>query len=236
MGDPDKNEGPVRIRYELLEVSLDAWTPGTPTWRTVARKAAPGLPPNAAGVENLFGSWAPTPPMPYWGWRQQGDKTKLFLWSKNPYYYVRHGGREWGDWANTRFGDDPVRTPRQTEQCWTLISCPSNRCRRRLSRLVAPKCASSRIPTNRNPRSHGRKPEYGVSGRFSRTVWHGVKALCLPGQYGSGLRGLLNYLLIRLPPGPNRGVRIHCQAPQGALRRGRGCARCCACCVGGQAG
>jgi hypothetical protein len=120
IGDPEKNLGPVRVRYGLKEVELykrigDTWA-STP----VARKAAvlePGSPPkwiiskNPLGVRELFGSWAPVPQLPLGkvtpGTDPPVSNVKLWLWSRTPFDYTRHSGRAWDEWFTDRFNNYP---------------------------------------------------------------------------------------------------------------------------------
>lgn len=105
IGDPAKNEGPTRVRFGLKEVSLDRFVGST--WVTVARKADTA---NAAGVEELFGSWAPIPALPDGGGNAVAQ-TKLWLWSTTPFDYTRHSGAAWDDWFTDRFEDYPCPPP-----------------------------------------------------------------------------------------------------------------------------
>ncbi len=208
IGDPEKNEGPVRAKYDLREVALDAWRPSA-GWSAVARKAAPDLGGNAAGVEELFGSWAPTPPMPNGGGDNKGQ-TKLWLWSKNPYDYTRHGGREWEEWISGRFDDDPcVDIPEQTEICWTLDNVPPGPVQ-----TIAFPSPQARVwihPDNPKLIFAWLGPD-SPDVNFSSVPPHTHKSICLPSNYDrSGPFGTLNFLFIAVPAGPNRGVRVHCR-------------------------
>src|SRR5204862_5507880 len=93
IGDPVRNQGPVRIRYGLEEIALEKLSGGH--WTSVARK---GTTPNTPStLPTLFGSWAPVPQMPGGGGRNIGQ-TKLWLWSKTPFEYTRRTGRSWDEW------------------------------------------------------------------------------------------------------------------------------------------
>lgn len=100
IGDPSGNAGPARARYGLQEISIDRWTGGG--WSTVVRKAAAAAGPNPAGVPTLYGSWAPVPDLgsgnPAAGTPNAAANNKLWLWSRTPFDYTRHSGREWSDW------------------------------------------------------------------------------------------------------------------------------------------
>jgi hypothetical protein len=202
IGDPSRNLGPVRARYDLLEVALDAWRPATSSWSTVARRAAASLPPNPTGIDPLFGSWAPTPPMPDGGGPNKGQ-TKLWLWSKNPYDYTRHGGREWSEWISGRFDGDPcIDIPTQTTRCWAFDNVPEGPVTtigvgspevRRWTHPEEPALVFEwRTPAS--PEVHVIDTEQGKKGR----------AICL-------IKGNDNFLRVYVPTERNRGVRIYCR-------------------------
>ncbi|RKN70084.1 hypothetical protein [Paenibacillus ginsengarvi] len=211
IGDPEKNEGPALVKYALTEVAIDAWRAGV--WKTVARTAASTLPANPAGVEKLFGSWAPTPPMPDGGGGNQGQ-TKLWLWSKNPFDYVRHGGREWQDWISGRFTNMPcVEIPEQTTHCWTF------------DRIEPGPLTTVGLPPNnmrfwRHPEQSG--PTFAWFEPIAPNV-HPILlkdeskelGICLPSRLRNE-RQDQNMLIIQLPEGDNHGVRIYCQDPETA--------------------
>ncbi len=107
IGDPDKNEGPVLIRYGLKEILLEKRNGSN--WEVVARK---GDTPNPASVPRLFGSWAPLPPLPLpENFDDSSDnhvnQTKLWLWSRTPYSYTRHTSDDWDDWFEDWFSSYP---------------------------------------------------------------------------------------------------------------------------------
>jgi hypothetical protein len=110
IGDPDANQGPMKVRYGLKEIVLARWT-GT-TWDDVARK---GSGDNPSGVRTLYGSWAPMPRLPSGTVTPGTDppiaQTKLWLWSKTPFEYNRHGGRAWDEWFTDRFNSYPCIPP-----------------------------------------------------------------------------------------------------------------------------
>lgn len=111
IGDPAKNEGPVRVRFGLKQVALDKWNEGTNSWLTVAAKPVPPPAPlPAIEVRPLYGSWAPIPAMPDGG----GTATslvKLWLWSKNSFEYTRHSATEWNESFTDRFTNYPCIPP-----------------------------------------------------------------------------------------------------------------------------
>ncbi|MCP4257776.1 MAG: hypothetical protein GY774_09655 [Planctomycetes bacterium] len=98
IGDPAKNEGPVRVRYGLKEVVLEKYVGGI--WNVVAQT------PEVPDKPRLFGSWAPVPAMPDGG-GEAVAQTKLWIWSKTPFDYTRHTGRAWDEWFTGRFSDYP---------------------------------------------------------------------------------------------------------------------------------
>jgi hypothetical protein len=114
IGDPGANEGPVRIRTGLKEVALDRWVAGS--WVAVARKG-PGT--NATGVTELFGSWAPVPQLPAGsGSSPSPAQTKLVLWSRSGFDYVRHTTGQWSEWWASALADYPcVPIPPDEEIC-----------------------------------------------------------------------------------------------------------------------
>ncbi len=215
IGDPEKNEGPVLIKYSLTEVALDAWCGGA--WQTVARCAASSLPDNSPGVEVLFGSWAPTPPMPDGGGQNQGQ-TKLWLWSKNPFDYVRHGGREWQDWISQHFNNMPcIEMPQQTEYCWTFDPV-----------AMGPLPTFGLPPLDlrvwQHPEAGGPilawiEPDAPEIRSLDLPDKKQAKGFCLPSSAkalttGQSLFGGKNFLAIYLSEVPNHGVRVHLLDPE----------------------
>ncbi len=110
IGDPTAGEGPLAVRFAVKEVTLARWS-GT-AWMDVARKAAT---PNAPGVRDLYGSWAPTPQLPSGtvapGTDPPVGQVKLWLWSKTPFDYSRHGGSAWDEWFTDTFTTYPCIPP-----------------------------------------------------------------------------------------------------------------------------
>ncbi len=100
IGDPERQEGPVRVRFGLTEVALERWVG---TWQTVARK---GTTPNPAGIRDLYGSWAPIP-----GETAQPVSVKLWLWSRSAFDYTRHGGESWDESFGEQFPLYPCVPP-----------------------------------------------------------------------------------------------------------------------------
>jgi hypothetical protein len=119
IGDPAKNEGPVRMRTGLREMALQRWAPASATWVTVARKGPGANPP---GVPALFGSWAPVPQLP--GGATTGGSpappgnTKLWLWSRSGFDYTRHSTGRWPTWWASMYPNYPcVERPPDEELC-----------------------------------------------------------------------------------------------------------------------
>lgn len=117
IGDPLRNEGPVRLRTGLREVAVERWSGGV--WVPVARK---GPDANPAGVQALHGSWAPQPQLP--GGEASAvspapaGNTKLWLWSRSAFDYTRHTTGKWEDWWVSAFPRYPcVDIPEDQEIC-----------------------------------------------------------------------------------------------------------------------
>lgn len=210
IGDPEKNEGPILIKYSLTEIALDVWR--NSAWHSMARRASSDLPANAAGVADLFGSWAPTPPMPDGGGQNQGQ-TKLWLWSKNPFDYVRHGGREWQDWISQHFQNMPcVQIPKQTTHCWTFDAL-------QYGPITTAEIPNTHIHTWKHPDTDGPllawlKPVAPVIQNLHLPNQQQVKGFCLSGfaEFTKSFSGK-NFLLITFQDNPNYGVRIYCMDP-----------------------
>jgi hypothetical protein len=116
IGDPQKNEGPARMRSGLKEIALEKWAVAANAWRTVATA------PAAPGDTKLYGSWAPVPQLPAGlnapGAEPSPGNVKLWLWSKTPFDYTRHSGSEWDEWFTSQYPDYPcVVIPPDLEVC-----------------------------------------------------------------------------------------------------------------------
>jgi hypothetical protein len=112
IGDPDKNEGPVKVTYKLEEIELaKCLDPLTGNWDKVAWA------PNTDEKTRLFGSWAPIPAMPDGGGTAVAQ-TKLWLWSKNPFDYIRHGGSGWEKGFIDRFSKYPCIVFPPDQEMW----------------------------------------------------------------------------------------------------------------------
>ncbi len=106
IGDPEKDEGPVRVRYGLKEVALDKLVGGS--WIQVAHN-------NVSGVGHLYGSWAPLPSDD----GKSTAQTKLMLWSKTPFDYTRQTGSSYNEWFTDRFSGYPcLPIPPNQEFCY----------------------------------------------------------------------------------------------------------------------
>jgi hypothetical protein len=103
IGDPDQNAGPVKVRYSLKQIELFKWDTQGQQWQTIA---VAGRPLNG-GERTLFGSWAPVPQLPSGAGQSAGANTKLWLWSKTPFDYTRHGGTGTDDWFTDNFPTYP---------------------------------------------------------------------------------------------------------------------------------
>lgn len=132
IGDPEENQGPMRVRYAVKEVILSRWDSGS--WNAEARKAADTNPPE---VKPLFGSWAPMPQLPAGsvapGTNPPVANSKLWLWSKSPFDHSTHGGSAWDEWFTDVFDDYPCipLVPERTVCCGfddipvgTVVSLP----------------------------------------------------------------------------------------------------------------
>jgi len=112
IGDPEANQGPLRLRFGLREVALERWADGAWSATPVARKA---VDPNADGVPELYGSWAPLPSLPSGNIAPGTDppigQVKLWLWSRTPFDHTNHGGRAWDEWFTDRFVHYPCIPP-----------------------------------------------------------------------------------------------------------------------------
>ena len=60
-------------------------------------------------LKELYGSWAPIPQLPSGTVAPGSDppvaQVKLWLWSKTPFDYSRHGGRAWDEWFTDEYDD-----------------------------------------------------------------------------------------------------------------------------------
>jgi len=128
IGDPEKDEGPVKVRYGLKGVVLEKWDGSS--WVGVARNFGSKsesefgdddqpqvwlLEDNESGVENLYGSWAPLPSDD----GKSPAQTKLMLWSKTPFDYTRQAGSSYDEWFTDRFPDYPcLPIPSDQEFCY----------------------------------------------------------------------------------------------------------------------
>jgi len=103
IGNPKTDEGPVRVRYALTKIELFKRNPQTQQWQAIA---AAGRPLNS-GERKLYGSWAPVPQLPSGTGQAAAANVKLWLWSKTPFDYTRHGGSGVDDWFTANFPDYP---------------------------------------------------------------------------------------------------------------------------------
>jgi hypothetical protein len=111
IGDPEKGEGPVKVRYGLKEISLAKWVDEKDPWEEVAWS-------RKKDKKNLYGSWAPIPAMPDKGGTVVAQN-KLRLWSKTPFDFTEHGGSAWDEWFTDRFENYPcINIPQDKEICY----------------------------------------------------------------------------------------------------------------------
>jgi hypothetical protein len=117
IGDPSRNEGPARVRSSLTAVALERWNGSR--WEAVARKATTA---NAAGVRDLYGSWAPVPQLPAGtsaaGTEAPTANVKLWLWSKSVFDFSRRTGGAWDEYIDRAYPNYPcIDTPKDREEC-----------------------------------------------------------------------------------------------------------------------
>lgn len=187
IGDPARNEGPVRVRYSLTELALHKHVAGA--WQLVARV------PAGAGEEALFGSWAPVPGMA----SDSVAQVKLWLWSKTPFDYTRHSGRAWDEWFTDRFAGYPCveRPPDRVVCCDFEALWPSDRLRSPWT------CPDERIVFS------WQAPQVQTVTPHAPPVDGLAQALCFPNVAQSPPDGVVirNEIVIELPE-PADSVRI----------------------------
>lgn len=120
IGDPDKNQGPARVRSSLREIALEEWT-GT-LWQTVAQS-------NPGGMATLWGSWAPVPQLPSGTPAPDSPgptaNVKLWLWSRSPYDYTRRTSGTWEEWFSATYPNYPcIELPPDREVCCDFDEFP----------------------------------------------------------------------------------------------------------------
>jgi hypothetical protein len=113
IGDPARGRGPVRVRYGLQGVALHKWEAETGEWILTARKGSTGTETEGTEHSVLYGSWAPVPAMDE---KHAVAQTKLWLWSKNPFDYVRHTSGGWSEWFNRSYPEYPCVPPAPSRQ------------------------------------------------------------------------------------------------------------------------
>lgn len=120
IGDPDKNQGPARVRTALKEIVLEQWTGSQ--WQIAART-------NPGGSADLWGSWAPVPQLPA-GNPEPGSpgptaNVKLWLWSRSPYDYTRRTSGAWEEWFSAAYPNYPcIDLPADREVCCDFSQLP----------------------------------------------------------------------------------------------------------------
>lgn len=120
IGDPEKNQGPARVRSALKEIALEQWT-GT-QWQVTART-------NPGGLAEIWGSWAPIPQLPSGtpapDSRGPTANVKLWLWSRSPYDYTRRTGGGWEEWFSAAYPNYPcIDLPPDREVCCDFERLP----------------------------------------------------------------------------------------------------------------
>lgn len=206
IGDPEADEGPVNVKYELTEVAIEAWEGGA--WREVAKKSETPDP----SVPELFGSWAPIPPMPDGGGQTQGQ-TKLWLWSKNPFDYTRRTGREWEDWISGRYPDMPcIEPPVQTTRCWDFTGVP-------LGPLLTGEIPFYGLRWWQHPETGGPlfiwgEPDFPDVRVIGLDGTQDERGICLSNAGEVGNLPIRNLMVIVFPDVPNNGATIHCFDPE----------------------
>ena len=207
IGDPEADEGPVNVKYELAEVAIEAWD-GT-AWEAVAKKSET---PDAS-VPELYGSWAPIPPMPDGGGQTQGQ-TKLWLWSKNPFDYTRRTGREWEDWVSGRYPDMPcIDIPEQTTRCWDFSAVP-------LGPLLTGEIPVYGYRWWQHPETGGPlfiwgEPDFPDVRVIGFDPAGDERGICLSNTGEAGNLPFRNMMIVIFPDIPNNGATIHCLDPEG---------------------
>lgn len=119
IGDPQKDQGPMRARYSLERLALERWNGSD--WQPVADTE------DDSDAETLYGMWVPMPAAP------DGDgkltaQVKLMLWARTPFEYTRRTGAEWDEWFTDRFDRYPCVdiTPPQDVCCGFADKAPGD--------------------------------------------------------------------------------------------------------------
>jgi hypothetical protein len=93
IGDPVKNQGPMKVRYGLKGIAL--YKQVGISWEIVARVGTSGVPADdSKKTVELFGSWALLPDSPDKN-RAGVAKTKLWLWSRSEFDFTRNTSGAW---------------------------------------------------------------------------------------------------------------------------------------------
>lgn len=109
IGDPSARNV-LEVKYVLRAVTLERWDGA---WKTVASS------PKSGSTPTLFGTWKPVPQLPDTappGTPPKPGQTKLLLWSKTPFDFVRHTGSSWEEWVSDAMPDYPCIPVRPTEE------------------------------------------------------------------------------------------------------------------------
>ncbi len=180
IGDPDKNEGPIEVKYKVDNTILQKLEGGV--FQDVAAK-------DIAGVDDIFGSWAPMPgttPDP-----ASLNNTKLWLWSKTPYDYSHQIDRSWDEWFEDTFENYPCPPPpRPVKTCYNFEKVP-------LDEIMT---MSFEHPDNDELKFYWYSPTFQSITVLANPIIKFNKALCFPVKNNSEFVKIdTNYVWISLP-------------------------------------
>lgn len=182
IGDPEKNEGPIKVKYKVDNTVLQKLEGGI--FQDIAAK-------NIVGVDDIFGSWAPMPgttPDP-----ASLSNTKLWLWSKTPYDYSHQIDRSWDEWFVDTYDNYPCPPPpKPVKTCYNFENVP-------LDEAMA---LSYTHPANDDLKFYWFSPTVQFVSVLSNPILNFRKALCFPVKNNSELVKIdTNYVWISLPVG-----------------------------------
>lgn len=196
IGDAEKNEGSVKVKYQLNNVILQKFEGGA--YIDVAGK-------NLMGIDDIFGSWAPEPKQISSGDPDdlQPGQSKLLVWSKTPYDYNRQINKTWDEWFDEQFDNYPCPSlPKDKEYCYDFEDIPEQQffimqfAHPKNAGLglfwVAPTFNAVQLPPN---------PSCGKT-----------KAFCFPRGNNSELVGLDNNIVVLYLPEMARKVKLCLQS------------------------
>jgi hypothetical protein len=182
IGDPDKNEGPVKVKYKIDNTILQKLTGSA-----FVDVAAKGI----AGVDDIFGSWAPMPganPDPDAG---SLNNTKLWLWSKTPYDYSRQIDRSWDEWFEDIYENYPCPPrPQPVKTCYNFEKVALDE--------IMP--MNFTHPDNEGLKIHWYSPTFQAVTELEEPIANLHRALCFPVKNNSEtVKTDSNYVWITLP-------------------------------------